>query len=201
MCNKCINHHNGLFDNHYHYNLDKEIKEIFAGYCLEKKHPNKLEYYCKNHNQLCCAACLCKIEEKGDGKHKDCDAYTIEEIKDEKRNKLKENMNCLEKLSINLEKSINELKNLLEKINENKENLKSKIQKIFTKIRNLLNEREEQLLLEVDEQFNKVFFDENIIKESEKLPIKINKFLEKGKLLIKEWNENKLSFLINFIIF
>ena len=38
---------------------------------------------------------------------------------------------------------MNDLKILIEKINENKEELKMKIQKIFTKIRSVLNEKEE----------------------------------------------------------
>ena len=43
-------------------------------------------------------------------------------------------------------------------INEEKEELKLKIQKIFTKIRNVINEREEKLLIEVDNQFNEIYF-------------------------------------------
>ena len=61
MCNKCDNAHSSLLKNHHHpYNLNKD-EEIFTGYCKEKNHINKLEYYCKNHNQLCCATCLCKL--------------------------------------------------------------------------------------------------------------------------------------------
>ena len=98
---------------------------------------------------------------------------------------------------IYLENSLNELKNFIEKINENKENLKLKIQKIFTKIRNTLNEREDQILLEVDNQFNKIYFNEDIIKKSEKLPNKIKFSLERGRKIEKEWNENNAIFLVN----
>ena len=72
------------------------------------------------------------------------------------------------------------------------------IQKIFTEIRNCLNEREDKILLEVDEQFNNIYFKEDIIKKSEKLPIKMKESLEKGKILNK-WDENnhKLNSLIN----
>ena len=59
--------------------------------------------------------------------------------------KVKENINCLEELSINLEKSINEIKEIFEKADAKKNELKTKIQKIFTKIRNDLNEREDLL--------------------------------------------------------
>ena len=38
---------------------------------------------------------------------------------------------------------------------------------------------------------------ENIIKDSEKLPNKINISLEKGKIISEKWENNKLEFLIN----
>ena len=44
MCNKCESHHSSLFKNHQIFNLNKE-EDIFTGYCKEKKHPNKLEYF------------------------------------------------------------------------------------------------------------------------------------------------------------
>ena len=71
------------------------------------------------------------------------------------------------------------------------------IQKIFTNIRNSLNNREDELLIEVDKEFYKLFGDENIIKEGEKLPEKIKKSLEKQKILGNEWNDNKLISIIN----
>ena len=43
-------------------------------------------------------SCICKIRKDEIGKHKDCNVCTIEEIKDEKINKLKENIKCLEEL-------------------------------------------------------------------------------------------------------
>jgi exonuclease VII small subunit len=64
----------------------------------------------------------------------------------------------LENISQNFEKSINELKELVEKINADKESLKLKIQNAFTKMRNLLNEREDELLLEIDNKYNDLFF-------------------------------------------
>ena len=55
--------------------------------------------------------------------------------------------------------------------------MKLEIQKIFTKIRSALNEREDYLILEVDKQYENIFFHEDIIKESEKLPNKIQESL------------------------
>ena len=197
LCNKCKNLHSELFEIHHIYNLDKDINDIFTGYCNEKQHINKLKYFCKDHNTLCCAECIIKIKDEGYGQHQDCNVCLIREIKDIKKNKLKENIKSLEDLSSKLEQSINELKILFEKINENKESLKQKIQNIFTKFRTTLNEREDELLIEVDNQFNNLYFNEDLIKESEKLPNKIRISLEKGKALDKDWNNDELNLAIN----
>ena len=53
---------------------------------------------------------------------------------------------------------------IFEKINKNKEEIKLKIQKIFTKIRNLLNNREDELLLEIEKIYQNLTFNENIVK-------------------------------------
>ena len=197
MCNKCSNFHKNFEENHIVYDLDKNIQDLFTGICKEKNHKVKLEYFCKSHNELCCGLCITTIKDENNGQHKDCEVCKIKDIENEKKNKLNENMKNLENLSIELDNSIKKLKILFEKINENKEVLKLKIQKIFTKIRNVLNDREDALLLEVDKQFNELFCNENIIKQSEKLPNKIKISLEKGKLIDKEWNNDKLNSLIN----
>ena len=105
ICNKCSNLHQGLFENHQLTDVDNN-KEIFINICREKNHFNKLEFYCINHNQLCCSSCITKIKTKGYGQHKDCDVCIIEDIKEEKKNKLKDNIKYLEDLSNNLDNSI-----------------------------------------------------------------------------------------------
>ena len=197
MCNKCEKIHSTILPAHHIYNLNEDIKEIFTGFCKEENHSDKLLYFCKVHNQLCCAACLCKIKGEGNGQHNECNACFIKEIESEKKNKLKENIKCLEELSNTLEQSINELKNSFEKINKNKEEFKLKIQKIFTNIRNALNDREDQLLSEVDKYFDDTFGNEDIIKDCGKLPNKIKISLEKGKKIDKEWINNELNSNIN----
>ena len=52
-------------------------------------------------------------------------------------------------------------------MNENKEKLKIDIQNIFTKIRQTLNEREDELLKEVDIKYSEIYFDEEMVKECE----------------------------------
>ena len=198
MCNKCDNHHSELFQSHHQYKLDKDSKLIFTGFCKEQNHLEKLEYFCKNHNVLCCASCIAKIKKNGKGQHTDCDVCVLSDIKDEKKNKLKENIKTLEDLSKNLEESIKKLKSLSENIDKKKEEIKLKIQKVFTSIRNAINEREDSLLSEVDKKFDEIYVNENIIKQSENLPNKIKISLEKGKNIDKEWNEdNDVNSLIN----
>ena len=197
MCNKCETFHSKLFPRHDTYNSDTDINDIFTGFCKEKEHHDKLEYFCKTHNQLCCAACIAKIKINENGKHKDCNVCIIDEIKEEKKNKITENINYFKDISNTLQKSIDEIKTIMEKINENKEKIKLQIQNLFTKIRNELNNREDKLLLEVDEKFNKLYFNENIVKDSEKLPEKIKLLLENVESINKEYNDNKISSYIN----
>ena len=101
-------------------------------------------------------------------------------------------------MSRDLDKSVDELKKMLDIISQDKEKLKQKIQKIFTKLRNTLNNREDDLLSQVDKCFKETYFDEEIIVQSEKLPKMINSSLEKGKKIVNGNNNIiKLNSLIN----
>jgi len=199
MCNKCDKLHADLFKNvHQSENIkDKNMEVIFTGLCKEKNHSSELIYFCKNHNMLCCAFCITKIKDDGNGQHKDCDVCSIRDIEKDKKNKLKENIEKLEQLSLNLQQSINEIKNIFEKIEKDKEKMKANIQNIFTKFRNELNDKEDKLLIEIDKKYEDQFINENIIKESEKLPNKIKENLNKGKSIDNNWKNNKLNSAIN----
>ena len=172
MCNKCDKIHSSLFKNHHTYNLNANIDEIFTGICKEEKHNLEIEFFCKTHNLLCCSICITKFKDKYHGQHSDCEVCLIKNIKEEKRNKLKENIKYLEDLSVSLEDSIKKLKNIFEKINSSKEEIKLNIQKVFTQIRNTLNNKEDELLLEVDEKFNTLFFNKEFINKSKIFLIK-----------------------------
>ena len=50
---------------------------------------------------------------------------------------------------------------------------------------------------EVDKKYDEIFLDENTFKIAEKLPLKINISLEKGKMINKEWKNYKKHILIN----
>jgi len=191
MCNKCSNFHSELFSKHHKYELNKDKKEIFTGLCKEEKHKIEFQYYCKTHNLLCCVACISKIKGEGNGQHTDCEVCFIKDIEVEKKNKLKDNIKYLKEFSNEIENSINKLKKLYEKINEDKEEIKMKISNIFTKIRNSINEREDQLLLNIDNEYNNLYFKEDIIKQCEKLPNEIKNSLEIGKEINNKWNENE----------
>jgi hypothetical protein len=108
MCNKCENMHNELFEDHHIYKLNENINEIFTGICKELNHKNELEFYCKNHNKLCCSYCISNIKEKGFGQHSECNVCLIDKIKEEKKGKLGENIKLLEDLSNKVENSFNE---------------------------------------------------------------------------------------------
>ena len=193
MWNKCEKHHQELFINHHKYNLEKDI----TGLCNEQNHLDELIFFCKTHNKLCCSKCITKIKTKDKGQHTDCNVCLIEDIEKDKKNELKKNIKILEDLSIDLDKTINDLKEIYNKMNKDKEELKINIQQIFTKLRNELNNREDKLLLDIDKKYEELFFKEDIIKQSEKLPNKIKINLENGKLIDEQWNNKKLNLLIN----
>ena len=196
MCNKCEVHHSKLFENHQNFILNNNIEEFFDEFCEEETHNLfKLKYFCKTHNKLCCAACITKIKGKNDGQHNDCKVCCVEDIKEEKKKSLKENIKILEELSLKFNESFNEIKNKYEQINKNKEEIKLKIQKIFTNIRNILNKREDELLLEVDKEYDNQYFKENFLRDIEKLPNKIKLSLEKCRN-IDNINDNNFYRLI-----
>ena len=198
MCNKCEKLHSGLFTNHHLYNIDQNINDIFSGFCNKENHFDKLDYFCRSHNTLCCSSCIVKVKKKGRGQHSDCDVCILEDIISEKKEILKNNLKDLQNISDSLQTSIIKLKESFEAINKEKEELKIKIQKIFTDLRNNLNNREDELLSKVDEIFDIIPFNEKKIKDLEKLPNKIKISLEKGNKINNEWNnENELCSIIN----
>ena len=198
MCKNCLNIHSDLCIKHHSYKIDQNINNIFTGFCQKKNHYDKLEFYCKTHNELCCSGCISMIKKEGKGEHTDCDVCVIEDIKNEKKENLENNIQTLETLSNNLQESIDKLRRIFAEINENKEEIKINIQQTFIKIRNIINEREIEILKEVDNQFNELFFKEDFLKQSENLPKEVLKVLQKGKQIKNDWNnDKKLILLIN----
>ena len=62
LCCKCEKHHSELFHNHHmlNSNISNNEDAIFTGLCKEMNHSNELKFYCKTHNELCCAECIKK---------------------------------------------------------------------------------------------------------------------------------------------
>ena len=201
LCNKCSKTHSEWFQNHNVFDLNKKKDEIFTIYCQEKYHSNILEFFCITRNVLCCSSCISKINDEKYGQHSDCDICSIEEIKEDKKSELNDNIEKLEELLNNLEKSLLIMDELFKKANEDKEKLEMEVQRIFTIIRNELNKREDKILSEIDEIFEQKFFKEELIKESKNLPKKVKQCLEKGKIIEKEkkWDmdNNNLIPIIN----
>ena len=191
MCKSCEQYHSNFLKGHHTYSLDKNKNEIFTGLCTNKKHSLELEFYCKTHNQLCCAACISKIKSNGKGQHKNCEVYCLTKIKLIKKENLEENINHLEELSNKLEPTIKELNSIFDKINESKEKIKTDINILFNKLRNELNNREKQLYKEIDEKFGEIFFKDGFIKESKTLPNLVKISLEKGMIKEDDWNNKK----------
>ena len=181
--------------------MEEINKNIFTEYCkLGNNHNLEFTFFCKTHNELCCEKCISKKEEKDFGQHKNCDICSLEIIKEQKETNFKENLKNLKKISSNFEEIIKELNKDIDKANEEKENIKLNIQKLFTKIRNTLNKREDELFLSIDNIYEYINTKEILSRESEKL-------LNKSKLLLKtgdkynEWNNTKkLSSIINVFI-
>jgi len=196
MCQNCKKIHLDLY-NHHQLDLNDENQDMLIGLCKENNHNYNLEYYCKTHNKLICVACIASIKKKGNGQHKNCKVYIIEDIKEEKTKKLKGNITTLEILFNSVKESIENVKKNLEDINIKKEEMKINIQKIFTKIRNEINNREDELLLKIDQKFDNLVFNESSLKDYDNQSKKIKISLNEKKLLDKEWKDENIISLIN----
>ena len=202
MCKICYKHHSELFDDHnvkiLETNDNKDLNNLFTGFCKEENHSDNLDYFCKNHNKLCCAACISKIKSKGNGQHTDCEVCNIDEIKEEKEKLLKENAQILQNLSNQLEELMGELKNNFEKIT--RESLKKTVQDTFTQIKKAIDDREKEVLSKidtiVDDKYEDLFSNEK--RKYEPTYNEIEKLLNKSKEIDEDWsNPNKISSCVN----
>ena len=200
LCETCSTSHFDFNPKHNLFSVDKDLNLNFTGFCTEENHPNKLDYYCSTHNNLCCAACLCKINDKGDGQHAECKVCYIGDIKEEKKSKLIDNLKLLKKFSSNLKKMLKDIKIIFDRTNPIKEDIIMNIKNIFDNFRILLDNREKELLEEVENIYSKNFFDENFLKESDKFPTKIKYNLDKGKNVLDNWEEGERNGKLNLLI-
>lgn len=108
-------------------------------------------------------------------------------------------MKNLKNISSNFEEILKGLKNIIDNVNEEKDKIKLNIQKSFTKLRNALNKREDELLISIDNIYENINTKEIVSREGEKLLNKLRLLLKIGES--PEYNElnntKKLSSLIN----
>ena len=191
VCEKCKDYHNNLINRNHNQIFNKENNEI----CLEKNHQEKLEYFCRTHNKLCCRACVTKIKGLGNGQHSECDICFVKDITDERKNILEQNIIYLKNNRTSFDSLINKLKQAYKEISDKKEKLKIRIQKFFTKIRNEINKREDQLLLIVEQVYENYFFNKNFSKDIDKIENKLNLSINKGMLISNEYNNDEINFI------
>ena len=188
MCHQCFYNHQKLFSNHHLIDVNDDISKLYTILCKEDL--NKYEYYCRTHNQLFCASCK-------ENKHKNCETNKIEEIKEEKKKNLEQNLNELEILSNNIKERINLTRSFYDKVDKLKEDLKAKILKIITNLRNKLNEREDELTNEVDNIFSNIYPEEKLILNYEKIPKITNSLLNQRDSLDEKLKD---TYLLNSYI-
>ena len=191
VCEKCKDYHNNLINRNHNQIFNKENNEI----CLEKNHQEKLEYFCRTHNKLCCRACVTKIKGLGNGQHSECDICFVKDITDERKNILEQNIIYLKNNRTSFDSLINKLKQAYKEISDKKEKLKIRIQKFFTKIRNEINKREDQLLLIVEQVYENYFFNKNFSKDIDKIENKLNLSINKEMLVSNEYNNDEINFI------
>ena len=71
------------------------------------------------------------------------------------------------------------------------------IKNVFNKLREVINNREKELLLELAQIFNSLSITKDSSVKRKEFYNKIKKSIEFRKQIEKEWNSNKLNFFIN----
>ena len=60
LCNECSNIHKKFLPKHNLILINNTQPFYFKSNCQIESHKKMpLNYYCENHNELCCALCLC----------------------------------------------------------------------------------------------------------------------------------------------
>ena len=205
---KPINQHSHSLENRYSNFLEDLKKYISTGYYTKENHNREFELYCYNHNQLVCDIYLSKINSNEKNQHNKCNICNIKAIKKEKLLKFNENENYFKGISKIPFEQIDKLSD----INTKKEELKLEIKKNFYNLRNIINNkiiskvsltkeinnREKQLISQIDILFNSLFFDGENRKEYDTI-LFISNIITKG--IINIWNdEKKLNSLIGICI-
>ena len=85
------------------------------------------------------------------------------------------------------------MENISNKINEEKERIKIKIQKIFTEIGNAVDDREDELFVEIDKRFDEICFNESIINDNKILENEMKEYLKKIRNDELNFNDTEIN--------
>ena len=201
LCEECDTFHSKLLAKHKGYinTINNNVKNnIFTGLCQENNHSKPLEYFCEDHNKLCCSECIRKEELIFEGFHKDCNICPLKEIKNMKKDKIKECYESLENISKTIKPSIEQFKKLYKSKNDIAEKLRDEIKDVFEKIRFSLNKRENDIISILNKKCKNIVLNEDYIKEVDLLHKEITNSLENIQSIEKDWEDDeKLKILIN----
>ena len=178
--------------------FDKHLKK-YSEYIMDEYKQNNNELnYCEDCKVFTCNKCqkihfkLCEkhhlyiLDDEDEFEDKDSDINSVKENEDGDKDILENNIKKLDKLLNKFKTIINENKSLNERMNEKKEFLKLRIKTMFKDIKNILSEKENLILLELD---NKYYYNEELINNREKFYNKIKTNMEEGNLIDKLWDE------------
>ena len=192
LCKECLNIHSKFLPSHQLITFENDKDTLnYTIYCSQKNHNNmNLNYYCEAHNQFCCALCHCLKKDNNYGIHSNCKIISIKEIENTKKQNLNINMQKLDELikKINEKKEI--ISNLLDKNLKNKEETKKNVSTYFTKLRSIINEREDKLNEIIEEKFN---IETNMNEEIKIFYKKSSLLLKLGNEINNNWDENNKS--------
>ena len=178
--------------------------EIHQKKCSLKKHEEiKAISYCTICEKFMCEFCQQFHSDFFDSKHNLflINSNNFESIKFSENNH--NNNKYLKDFYDKLTKKNNELKNVVNIINKNKEETEIKIQRIFTKIRDALNQKEDEAISEIEKRYIKTNILQDI-KNNEivlnKINLSLNQNTNENALLINECKniENKNNNINNY---
>lgn len=191
LCNECSKIHKKYLPKH-NLILMNSLESFYLKYnCSYENHNKILNYYCENHNELCCALCLCIKEDSNFGIHNKCKILSINEIENIKKQNLTQNIKKLDDLTKKLEEKKEKISNILIQQEKNKEEIKKRVAIFFTEIRNTINEREDELIKIIEEIYEKENISNKELKNFEDIFKDSNYLLKIGNEILKLWDKDK----------
>ena len=138
--------HDSYFSNHAPYVIRDFNTDFFLDRC-EDHASYPLDFFCRDHFCLCCS--LCKDR---DGRHNGCNVVPLADLSTEEilRHITKASDNLKEKLGKLAKLSLDDLKSRADEFNHKISEVKETVAKTFSELRCVLNERESELMQEIE---------------------------------------------------